>query len=172
METARDFNLLGESVPLVRVSARALALRGFFIEFILAPFFYSLGYHHPLTPWIRCLNQSDWLLFGEQKGARICTMDLVCQMYVERSSVIFIYVCVLSETAKLQHAHKRPVERRETILNLTPSAWEIKLLAHFLPWPKCPPGSNSIRLLKSILSDKLLQAVLGDPCFYNRADFS
>ena len=31
MDSARDFNLLGESVPQVRVSARTLALRGFFI---------------------------------------------------------------------------------------------------------------------------------------------
>ena len=33
MDSARDFDLLGESVPQVRVSARALALRGF-VEFI------------------------------------------------------------------------------------------------------------------------------------------
>ena len=31
MDSARDFDLLGESVPQVRVSARTLALRGFFI---------------------------------------------------------------------------------------------------------------------------------------------
>ena len=68
------------------VSARTLAFRGFFIEFILAPFFLSVKYHDLLTPWIRCLNQSDWLPFGEQKGSRICTMDLVCQVYVETSS--------------------------------------------------------------------------------------
>ena len=30
MDSARDFDLLGESVPQVRVSARPLALRGFF----------------------------------------------------------------------------------------------------------------------------------------------
>ena len=42
--------------------------------------------YHPLTPWIRCLNQSDWLPFGEQKGDRMSTMDLVCQVYMETSS--------------------------------------------------------------------------------------
>ena len=31
MDSARDFDLLGESVPQVRVSARTLALLGFFI---------------------------------------------------------------------------------------------------------------------------------------------
>ena len=30
MDSVRDFDLLGESVPQVRVSARTLALRGFF----------------------------------------------------------------------------------------------------------------------------------------------
>ena len=39
-----------------------------------------------LTPWIRCLKQSDWLPFGEQRGAHISTMDLVCQVYAEKSS--------------------------------------------------------------------------------------
>ena len=34
VDDARDFYLLGESVPEVRVSARTLALRGFFIEYI------------------------------------------------------------------------------------------------------------------------------------------
>ena len=86
MDSARDLYLLGESMLLVRVSARTLALRGLFIEFTFAPFSLSVKYHHPLTPWIRCLNHSDWLPFGEQKGARICTMDLVCQVYVETSS--------------------------------------------------------------------------------------
>ena len=86
MDSARDFYLLGESVLLARVSTRTLALRGFCIEFIFAPFFLSVKYHHPLTPWIRCLNQSDRLPFGEQNGARICTMDFVCQVYVEISS--------------------------------------------------------------------------------------
>ena len=42
--------------------------------------------NRPLTPWIRCLNQSHWLPFGEQKGVQICTMDLVCQVYVKTSS--------------------------------------------------------------------------------------
>ena len=31
MDSARDFDLLGESVPLVRVPAHALALVGFFV---------------------------------------------------------------------------------------------------------------------------------------------
>ena len=31
MDSSRDFDLLGESVPQVQVSARTLALRGFFI---------------------------------------------------------------------------------------------------------------------------------------------
>ena len=40
MDSARDFDLLGESVPQVRVSARTLALLGFFnFSFILTPFF-------------------------------------------------------------------------------------------------------------------------------------
>ena len=34
MDSARDFDLLGESVPQVRVSARTLALLGFFQLFI------------------------------------------------------------------------------------------------------------------------------------------
>ena len=34
MDSARDFDLLGESVPEVRVSARALALLGFFFSLI------------------------------------------------------------------------------------------------------------------------------------------
>ena len=39
MDSARDFDLLGESVPQVRVSARTLALLGFFnFSFILTPF--------------------------------------------------------------------------------------------------------------------------------------
>ena len=38
MDSARDFDLLGESVPQVLVSARTLALLGFF-QFILTPFF-------------------------------------------------------------------------------------------------------------------------------------
>ena len=33
MDSARDFDLLGESVPQVRVSARTLALLGFFSTF-------------------------------------------------------------------------------------------------------------------------------------------
>ena len=42
MDSARDFDLLGESVPQVRVSARTLALRGFFnMQFILTPFFFE-----------------------------------------------------------------------------------------------------------------------------------
>ena len=40
MDSARDFDLLGESVPQVRVSAHTLALLGFFIvQSILTPFF-------------------------------------------------------------------------------------------------------------------------------------
>ena len=40
MDSACDFDLLGESVPQVRVSARTLALLGFFIvQSILTPFF-------------------------------------------------------------------------------------------------------------------------------------
>ena len=34
MDSARDFDVLGESVPQVRVSARTLALLGFFQIFI------------------------------------------------------------------------------------------------------------------------------------------
>ena len=34
MDSVRDFNLLGESVPQVRVSAHTLALQGFFQLFI------------------------------------------------------------------------------------------------------------------------------------------
>ena len=34
MDSARDFDLLGESVPQVQVSARTLALLGFFQHFI------------------------------------------------------------------------------------------------------------------------------------------
>ena len=34
MDSARDFDLLGKSVPQVRVSARTLALRGFFQLFM------------------------------------------------------------------------------------------------------------------------------------------
>ena len=40
MDSACDFDLLGESVPQVRVSARTLALLGFFIvQSLLTPFF-------------------------------------------------------------------------------------------------------------------------------------
>ena len=42
--------------------------------------------HHLQKKMAQCLNQSDWLPFGEQKGGRICTMGLVCQVYVETSS--------------------------------------------------------------------------------------
>ena len=42
MDSACDFNLLGESVPQVRVSARTLALPGFFnFKFMLTPFFHQ-----------------------------------------------------------------------------------------------------------------------------------
>ena len=34
MDSARDFNLLGESVPQVRVSARTLALLGFSLFYL------------------------------------------------------------------------------------------------------------------------------------------
>ena len=37
-DSARDFDLLGKSVPQVRVSSRTLALLGFF-QFILTPLF-------------------------------------------------------------------------------------------------------------------------------------
>ena len=40
MDSARDFDLLGESVPQAPVSARTLAPLGFFrLQFILTPFF-------------------------------------------------------------------------------------------------------------------------------------
>ena len=40
MDSARDFDVLGESVQQVRVSARTLALLGFFnFKFMLTPFF-------------------------------------------------------------------------------------------------------------------------------------
>ena len=44
MDSACDFDLLGESVPQVRVSARTLALLEFFfnLSFILTPFFLLL----------------------------------------------------------------------------------------------------------------------------------
>ena len=37
MDSARDFDLLGESVLQVRVSARTLALRGFFPDYLFWP---------------------------------------------------------------------------------------------------------------------------------------
>ena len=41
MDSARDFDLLGKSVPQVRVSARTLALLGFFQLFIYSDSFLS-----------------------------------------------------------------------------------------------------------------------------------
>ena len=43
MDSVRDFDLLGESVPQVRVSARTLALRGFFIIIYISAAGSSLG---------------------------------------------------------------------------------------------------------------------------------
>ena len=53
MDSACDFDLLGESVPQVRVSARTLALLGFFIvQSILTPFFLNLIFTKILEPSI------------------------------------------------------------------------------------------------------------------------
>ena len=52
MDSACDFDLLGESVPQVRVSARTLVLLGFFIvQSSLTPFF--LVKADVLACWIR-----------------------------------------------------------------------------------------------------------------------
>ena len=52
MDSAHDFDLLGESVPQVRVSARALVLLGLFkLQFILTPSSFSL--------YISCLSSLE-----------------------------------------------------------------------------------------------------------------
>ena len=66
MDSARDFDLLGESVPQVRVSARALALPGFFqLQFLLTPFFLQFIYILFELLGGRSSQLSDWLPFGE-----------------------------------------------------------------------------------------------------------
>ena len=55
MDSARDFDLLGESVPEVRVSARALALLGFFHLNIYIYILKKLLERHQ-QEWKKCLN--------------------------------------------------------------------------------------------------------------------
>ena len=64
MDSARDFDLLGESVPQVLVSARTLALRGFFI-IILTPFSFQFEYILFELLGGRSSQPFDWLPFGE-----------------------------------------------------------------------------------------------------------
>ena len=60
------FDLLGESVEQVRVSAPAVALLGFFqLQFILTPFFLQFIYILFELLGGRSSQPSDWLPFGE-----------------------------------------------------------------------------------------------------------
>ena len=67
MNSALDFDLLGESVPQVRVPACTLALRGFFnMQFILTPFFLD-NIFVLWAPW-REVFSSVWLLALWERG--------------------------------------------------------------------------------------------------------
>ena len=83
MDSARDFDLLGESVPQVRVSARTLALLGFFrLQFILTPFFpnnISLFFEQLGG---RCSLAFNSLSFGSRGKCRSAPWREVRQEYV------------------------------------------------------------------------------------------
>ena len=76
MDSARVFDLLGESVPQVRVSARALALLGFFslIYIYIYILFELLGG--------RSSQPSDWLPFGQWRKCQSVPLRGVRQEYV------------------------------------------------------------------------------------------
>ena len=70
MDSARDFDLLGESVPQVRVSARTLALLGFFSTLIYSDSLFrkiSLFFEHLGG---RCSQAFDCLPFERGKNVR------------------------------------------------------------------------------------------------------
>ena len=83
MDNVRDFDLLGESVPQVRVSACTLALRGFFnMYFILTPFFLVFIYILFELLGGRSSQPSDWLSFGEWRKCQSAPWREVRQEYV------------------------------------------------------------------------------------------
>ena len=70
MDSACDFDLLGESVPQVRVSARTLALLGFFQLVIYSDSLLSESYIFVLwAPW-REVFSSVWLLALRERGRK------------------------------------------------------------------------------------------------------
>ena len=71
MDSARDFDLLGESVPQVRVSARTLALSWIFSSlFILTPFSFQFEYILFELFGGRSSQPFDWLPFREGENVR------------------------------------------------------------------------------------------------------
>ena len=81
MDSARDFDLLGESVAQVRVSARTVALLGFF-QFILTPFFpnhISLFFEHLGG---KCSQAFDCLSFGSGEKCQSAPWRETRQEYV------------------------------------------------------------------------------------------
>ena len=56
MDSARDFDLLGESVPQVRVSARALAILGFLALIYSDSLLPSVYIHLVGAPWRKELS--------------------------------------------------------------------------------------------------------------------
>ena len=71
MDSARGFDLLGESVPKVRVSARTLALLGFFQLFIHSDSLLS-GKKYLFCTHPECsLKKYIYILFAKKPGVRI-----------------------------------------------------------------------------------------------------
>ena len=66
MDSTHDLDLLGESVPQVRVSVRTLALLGILTSFVLTPFFLLFVYILFELLGGRSSQPSEWLPFGEQ----------------------------------------------------------------------------------------------------------
>ena len=78
MDSACDFDLLGESVPQVRVSVRTLALLGFFIvQSFLTPFFLISFFFEHLGG--RCSQLFDWLPSGSGEICQSAPRREVCQ---------------------------------------------------------------------------------------------